>query len=168
MRTVIVLGIALAAAGCEEKKPERPIIPEGHLREKAKEDLRRIQEEHAGEPKHIQVQHVLIAFKGAKDAKPEVTRSQEEARLLALDLVERLKGGQDMDWMVKQYSSDSGAGTYAMANEGEPFGKGETRRKSMVKAFGDVSFHLGVGEVGLTEYDSYASPYGYHVIKRLK
>jgi parvulin-like peptidyl-prolyl isomerase len=38
----------------------------------------------------------------------------------------------------------------------------------MVKAFGDVSFALPVGGVGVATYDAVASPYGWHVIKRLE
>jgi parvulin-like peptidyl-prolyl isomerase len=38
----------------------------------------------------------------------------------------------------------------------------------MVKAFGDVSFSLEVGGVGLAVYDPATSKYGWHVIKRLE
>jgi len=40
-------------------------------------------------------------------------------------------------------------------------------RGAMVPAFGDVGFGLGVGEVGLATYDTDASPFGWHIIKRL-
>ena len=38
----------------------------------------------------------------------------------------------------------------------------------MVKAFGDVSFGLEVGGVGLAVYDPATSKYGWHIIKRLE
>jgi hypothetical protein len=38
----------------------------------------------------------------------------------------------------------------------------------MVPAFGDVGFRITVGEVGLADYDAKASPFGLHIIKRIK
>ena len=38
----------------------------------------------------------------------------------------------------------------------------------MVKSFGDVSFALKAGEIGLAVYDPKASKYGWHIIKRLE
>ena len=40
-------------------------------------------------------------------------------------------------------------------------------RAAMVPAFGDVGFGLEVGEVGVAAFDEKASPFGWHVIKRL-
>jgi parvulin-like peptidyl-prolyl isomerase len=38
----------------------------------------------------------------------------------------------------------------------------------MVPAFGDVGFQLDAGQVGMASYDRDKSPYGWHIIKRLK
>ena len=38
----------------------------------------------------------------------------------------------------------------------------------MVKGFGDVSFSLKVGEIKMADYDVKASPYGFHIIKRVR
>jgi parvulin-like peptidyl-prolyl isomerase len=38
----------------------------------------------------------------------------------------------------------------------------------MVPAFGDAGFPLKVGEIGMASYDSTKSPYGWHIVKRLK
>ena len=40
-------------------------------------------------------------------------------------------------------------------------------RSMMAPAFGDVSFSLGVGEVGLAWYDPNRSKFGWHIIKRI-
>ena len=40
-------------------------------------------------------------------------------------------------------------------------------RGAMVPAFGDVGFALAVEEVGIASYDAEASPFGWHIIKRL-
>jgi parvulin-like peptidyl-prolyl isomerase len=38
----------------------------------------------------------------------------------------------------------------------------------MVKSFGDVGFRLKVGEIGVATWDATASPFGWHIIKRVK
>jgi hypothetical protein len=72
--------------------------------------------------------------------------------------------------MVKTYTNDSYPGIYRMANRDIPPdpAKKEFPRARMVRAFGDVSFGLEVGGVGLAVYDPAASKYGWHIIKRLE
>ena len=43
-----------------------------------------------------------------------------------------------------------------------------TPRDQLVPAFGDVGFSLEPGAVGLATYDEKASPFGYHVIRRVE
>jgi hypothetical protein len=40
-------------------------------------------------------------------------------------------------------------------------------RAAMVPAFGDVGFGLEIGAVGMAEFDTEKSPFGWHIIKRL-
>jgi parvulin-like peptidyl-prolyl isomerase len=119
------------------------------------------------EPEHIQVQHVLIAFSGSLPGQP-VNRTQEEARNLAYDLLKQAKEGANFDELVKKYTDDSPPGIYGMSNLGVAPGRGEYPRNQMVGAFGNVGFPLGVGEIGIADYDPRTSPYGWHIIKRLK
>ncbi len=121
------------------------------------------------EPEHVTVQHILIAFKGSLPD-PKVTRSREDAEKLALQIFERAKAGEDFEAMVKTYTNDSTPGIYKMSNRDVPpdTAKGEFSRTRMVKAFGDVSFSLEVGGVGLAVYDAATSKYGWHIIKRLE
>jgi parvulin-like peptidyl-prolyl isomerase len=125
--------------------------------------------ETAKEPERITVQHILISFNGA-DPRMDVARSREEAEELAGQLLERAKGGEDFDALVKEFTDDSHPGIYTMANlEVTPDRENnEFPRAGMVKAFGDVGFGLKVGEIGMTDYDPEASKYGWHIIKRLK
>ncbi len=125
------------------------------------------------EPDRVTVQNILVGFKdaagfqGNAPAKAK-TRTQEQARTLAYDLLNRVKGGADFDGLVKEFSDDSFPGVYSMANTRiNPVGD-EVKREAIVQAFGDLSFRLQVGEVGITDYDKQTSPYGYHIIKRLK
>lgn len=38
----------------------------------------------------------------------------------------------------------------------------------MVPGFGNVGWRLQPGEIGVAPYDAKKSPYGWHIIKRLK
>ena len=121
------------------------------------------------EPAYITVQHCLIAFKGTLPGKP-ITRSKEEAKELAVQLLEKLRAGADFEEIIRVNTDDSPPGIYKMANYGslsdrrsEILGRGE-----MVAAFGDTGFPLQVGEFGLAEYDPKTSPFGWHIVKRIK
>ena len=121
----------------------------------------------AAEPDRIEVQHILIAFTGTLPGKP-IQRSQQEAKALAYDILARAKKGEDYDALVKQYTDDSAPGIYGMSNLGMPPLQGEYPRDKMVRAFGDVGFKLKVGEIAVADYDPKTSPFGYHIIKRVK
>jgi len=117
------------------------------------------------EPDHIQVAHVLISFAGAGT---EATRSKAEAEKLASDVLARAKKGEDFHKLIKELSDDSGDGVYGMANVKVKPNAGEYPRQGMVAAFGDVGFKLDVGGIGISSHDPRTSPYGWHIIKRLK
>jgi peptidyl-prolyl cis-trans isomerase A (cyclophilin A) len=120
-------------------------------------------------PERLAVQHILIAFKGSIP-EPKVTRTKEEAEALAGKLFEQAKKGGDFDALVKANTDDEYPGVYAMTNFGVPPNKEakEYSRGGMVRSFGDVSFSLPVGGVGLAVYDPAFSKYGWHIIKRVR
>lgn len=121
-------------------------------------------------PSAIKVQHILVSFTGAVGEGRlgnRIPRTQEEAKTLVHDLVKRLRAGEDMLTLVKKHTQDSAPGIYEMCT-GRPTKRGQVPRAGMVKNFGDTSFSLDVGEVGLAEYHPKNSPYGYHIVKRLE
>lgn len=127
-----------------------------------------------GEASHITVQHILIGFSGSVPGKP-ITRTKEEAEKLAGEVLEKAKSGEDFDQLVKAHTNDSPPGIYKMANDGfagdrssRDQSKWVFERGGMVPAFGNVGFTLGVGEIGMSQWDAKESPYGWHVIKRIK
>lgn len=122
------------------------------------------------EPERVTVQHILIAFKGSLPNDQKVTRSRADAEKLALLIFERAKAGEDFEAMVKTYTNDSFPGIYKMSNRNVPpeASRREFSRTGMVKAFGDVSFGLEVGGVGLAVYDPATSQFGWHIITRLE
>jgi parvulin-like peptidyl-prolyl isomerase len=129
----------------------------------------------AGEDDRITLQHILIGFKdavGFQGQPPEKAqaRTQEQAKTLAYEVLDRAKKGEDFDKLVETYTDDSPPGLYTLTNIGvlADQAAGEYGRKNMVPAFGDVGFKLKVGEIGIADYDPATSPYGWHVIKRVK
>ena len=122
----------------------------------------------ATEPQHIQVQHILIGFSGSVPGK-NITRSQAEAKTLAYQILDRARAGEDFDGLVRQYTDDSPPGIYSMSGTGvAPLSADEFARDRMVPAFGNVGFAISPGNIGIADYDATASPYGWHIIKRLK
>ena len=120
------------------------------------------------EPEHITVQHLLIAFSGTLPGKP-VSRTMAEAEKLAGELLAKARAGANFDELVKANTDDAFPGIYSMSNTGVPQAiPGEFARAGMVPAFGNVGFKLKVGEYGLAPFDPAASPFGWHIIKRVK
>jgi hypothetical protein len=112
----------------------------------------------------VQVEHILIAFAGAQRAR--ATRTREEAEALAARLLDQIGQGADFSALRKANSDDPGPGIYAMVvglSQGD-----EYPRSGMARAFGDTGWRLKVGEIGVAAYDPDASPFGWHIIKRLE
>lgn len=164
MKNLIALAAALAllsSCGKHETPPPAPgVAPasSGPRPEKAAN----------GQPAVVTVQHVLISFEGSE--RSEQKRTRAEAEKLAFEIINRAKNGEDFEKLMKEFSNDPGGGTYTLVNDGVSVNQsaGEYDRRGMVPAFGDVGFRIAVGEVGLADYDAKASPFGLHIIKRIK
>jgi len=122
----------------------------------------------SGEPAVITVKHILISFKGAE--RSDQTRSKEEAQKLAYELFGKAKAGEDFDKLMKENSNDPGPGVYTLVNDGVTANTAaeEYERRGMVPAFGDIGFRILVDEISVAEHDPVKSPFGWHIIKRVK
>ena len=119
------------------------------------------------EPDYVRVDHILVAVKS--DRMTQIKRTAAQAKALAEEIMAKLKAGEDWAKLKAAHSDDkTGAPTYPMNNDGVPKRDGDFARKDMAPAFGEVSFKLKVGELGMTEYNAQTSPFGYHIIKRTK
>ena len=133
------------------------------------------EDEEKKEPDFITVQHILIGYKGSVPGKP-ISRSKDDAKKLAEQVFEQAKKKPDeFDAMVKKHTNDAHPGIYHMANAGQKgdLTSGDVKtmifeRGKMVGAFGNVGFKLEVGDVGMAPFDEKESPYGWHIIKRIK
>ena len=103
----------------------------------------------------ISASHILVSYKGSRNAPEKVTRSKEQAKKRAEEALKKAKGGTDFTELAKKYSDDPGSG---------PRGGdlGSFTRKAMVQPFSDAAFGLKPGEFSsIVETD-----FGFHVIKR--
>lgn len=154
----VVAAALLVLSACGKEGPSMPPPTTGGRTDKLP----------SGEPSVITVKHVLVSFKGAQRSTQE--RSREEAQKLAYEILGRAKSGDDFDKLMKDHSNDPGGGTYTLVNNGVTADQaaGEFERTGMVPAFGDVGFRINVNEVAVAEHDPTTSPFGWHVIKRVK
>lgn len=106
-------------------------------------------------PDAVAAQHILVAYKGAKSAPKEVTRSKADAKKRAEEVLGKAKGNADFSSLVAEYTDDPGSKERAGS-------VGKFTRDKMVTPFSDAAFALPVGGVS----DVVESPFGFHVIKR--
>jgi len=102
----------------------------------------------------IGASHVLIAYQGATRAKPDVTRTKEQAQALAQQVLARLKKGEDIAKVAQEVSDCS-----SKSKGGD---LGLFTRDRMTPSFSKAAFALKVGELS----DVVETPFGFHVIKR--
>jgi|GEM_PF-5222760 len=133
----------------------------------------------------IEVQHILLGVRS--DGPPQLQQmsagfsygSADEAKAAAAKVFERIQAGEDFTALVRELTDDGLSeaerngegvpGVYTIITEGQPDNANKVfPRKGLVAAFGDVGFKLQVGEVGVAAYDLQSSPFGYHIIKRIK
>ncbi len=102
-----------------------------------------------------QASHILIAYKGARNAAPNVTRSKEQAKKRAENVLKKAQKGTDFGTLAGEYSEDPGS-----KSKGGDLGS--FTRSAMVKPFSDAAFGLRAGELsGIVETE-----FGFHIIKR--
>lgn len=115
--------------------------------EVSEDELKKNYDDNAKSFDKVTVRHVLITTNG-KDGK----RSPEESRKLAEEVLKKVRAGEDMKALAKQYSEDPGVAQ----NEGEyTFGKYE----AYVQQFKEWALKANVGDTDIVE-----SIYGYHVM----
>ena len=93
------------------------------------------------------------------DALAGFLRKPFEKRELAAELWKSLQAGDEFLPLIQKHTDDSAPGIYPME---------KASRGRMVAGFGNVGWRLEVGEYGVAPFDPAASPYGWHIIKRLK
>ena len=121
------------------------------------------------EGRNVALHGLLIGFQGSIPGKT-ITRTKAEAEKLAQEVLGKARNGENMDALVQQYTDDQFPGVYDLSNTGvtPDKSKGEYGRGEMVKGCSDTAFGLSVGNVGISNPDPSSSPFGWHLIKRLR
>jgi len=103
-------------------------------------------------PGTIRASHILLAYQGS--GVETATRTKEEARKLAEEMLARVRKGESFEQL---------AATYSDCPSAEAGGDlGFFARGRMVRPFDEASFALKTGQVsGIVE-----TQFGYHIIKR--
>ena len=102
----------------------------------------------------VKASHILIAYAGSQAATPNTTRTKEEAKAKAEELLAQAKvAGADFAQLARENSEEPGA-VYSAGDLGF-FSKG-----GMVKPFEDFAFNNAVGTMGVVE-----TAFGFHVVK---
>lgn len=165
----VLAAIALAFGGCVvttyegpgepprvPAPPERPRAANSPAPEKiGSDDDDSFAESPGKNEDKIAARHLLVQYKGAMRAAPQIVRTREQARQRAEEALARAKAGEDFAALVKEYSDEPGAG-----ERGGDLGR--FGRHQMVKAFADAAFGLEVGQIS----DIVETPFGFHVIQR--
>jgi peptidyl-prolyl cis-trans isomerase SurA len=103
------------------------------------------------------IQHILITHAFAGGISPDGTRSEEQALQRALDILFRLRKGEDFESLAREMSEDQF--TASRGGTLPPLSRGQT-----VPEFEEVAFTLDVGEIS----DVVQTEFGFHILKRLQ
>jgi peptidyl-prolyl cis-trans isomerase SurA len=107
-----------------------------------------------GGPGDLAASHVLIQYRGSAQARPEVTRTRDEALAIAREVARKARAGSDFAKLAERYSD------CMTATRGGDLGVFDPRGKLL--AFAKATASLAPGEIS----DPIETPYGFHVIRR--
>jgi hypothetical protein len=105
----------------------------------------------------VHVAHLLVMHTNSAMRPPTVTRSLDEARAFATQLLGRIRGGEDLVALSRQHSDEPG-------HENKGGDLGFITRGMTVAPFENAAFALRVGQVS----DVVQTDFGFHIIKRLE
>lgn len=150
--TVVTLVIVVLCGACN-RAPAEPVAPARPTEALAPPP----RSGEAQAPTRIAASHVLVMFRGSQSAPATVTRTRDEARARAEDVLRRARSGEDFAALARQFSDEPGAAT--SGGDLGMFGRGQ-----MVPAFEQAAFALNPGQIS----DIVETPFGFHVIKRTR
>jgi len=102
--------------------------------------------------------HILIAYKGAERASKTVTRSKDDAKKRAAEVLAKVKEGKStFEELVAKYTDDE-------ISKPANGALGNFERNAMPYAFAEATFNMKVGDIS----DVVETPQGFHIIKRTK
>ena len=177
LRASAAFGLALVTVACNAEGDARNVEPDPSIPPSTNPDVQKLRQHIAElqtrpekDEQRIEVAHILISYAGAP--RTQATLSMEEAEQLAAEIYQRAKQPDaDFRALMKEHSEDPGPGVYAMFMDPAARQQGDFPRRGpggMVPAFGDVGWRLSVGEIGVAGQHPQNSPFGWHIIQRVK
>ena len=107
----------------------------------------------AGAEATVTASHILVGYQGGMRSR--ATRTKDEAKKRAEELLGRARKGEDFAKLATDNSDDPSA----KMNQGN---LGAFTKSRMVKPFSDAAFALRPGQIS----DLVETPFGYHIIRR--
>lgn len=105
----------------------------------------------------VHTRHILVRYRGARRAGDDITRSEDEARALALDLRRRLDAPDaDFAALAREHSEDDSA---ERGGDLGPVGRG-----LLAPEYEQTAFGLGENEISQPVH----TEFGFHIIQRLR
>ena len=125
--------------------------------EKMRKPLKDLLEDVEKEPEEIAASHILVAYKGSDKAGDDVTRTKDEAKKRAEELLEKVKAdGADFAEIARKESDGP--------SKDKGGDLGTFKKGTMHENFEEAAWKLEVDAIsGVVE-----SPFGFHIIKRTK
>ncbi|MEZ4408870.1 MAG: peptidylprolyl isomerase [Polyangiales bacterium] len=146
----IALLAGLAACNRTPAEPENPSNPTTALPPPPRPDG-------GSAPDRVAASHVLVMHRGSQRAPASVTRTRDEARARAEEVLRRARAGADFAALAREFSDEPGAST--SGGDLGTFGHGQ-----MVPPFERAAFALNPGQIS----DIVETDFGFHVIKRTR
>lgn len=101
----------------------------------------------------VKASHILIAYQGSLQGNDAITRTKEEAKIKAENVLAQVRKGTDFAQLARENSDDA-----SNANNGGDLNF--FKRGVMVKPFDDYVFSNKIGDIGMVETN-----FGFHIIK---
>jgi NIMA-interacting peptidyl-prolyl cis-trans isomerase 1 len=147
------LALALALAACNRAPSEPPSAtptsplpapppPPGAVSER---------------PARVAARHVLVMHRGSERVPAGITRTRDEARARAEEVLRKARAGEDFAQLARTYSDEPGAAS--SGGDLGDFGPGQ-----MVPPFERAAFALAVNAIS----DVVETDFGFHVIRRTR
>ena len=109
------------------------------------------------DPEEIAASHILVSYKGAEKAGDDITRTKDEAKTRAQELLKKVKE-DDADFAeIARKESDG-------PSKDKGGDLGTFKKDKMHKNFEEAAWKLKVDEIS----DVVETPFGFHIIKRTK
>lgn len=131
----------------------------GQLREETSLDIIKLIEkkEEVRYDKQVGASHILIAYQGADRAPKDLTRTEDEAKKRAEEVLAKVKAGEDFEKLAKEFSDDPGS-----KDKGGKLDSPVNKDTSYVKELKDATLALEkAGDLS----DVIKSPFGFHIIR---